>query len=223
MGKDPMGKDPMGKDPMGKDPMGKDPMGKDPMGKDPMGQGQGQPMGQGQGQPMGQGQGQPMGQGQGQPTGKGQPGGGGAPGQGGRPGDVPPGAGAPEVNGKATDPNQAHLRKAGDLQLEDLRRMVNKETLQKYNITQEEWDAHLKAEAEARAKLPKNDAAKADAKGGDRTGSTRVNAGVRKAETGPGKSGDLSRGAGAKAPPEYSAASEKFSEFLAQPPKQGKK
>jgi hypothetical protein len=140
-----------------------------------------------------------------------------------------PGAGnVPPQRGDPTAPDEAHKKRAGDLQLEEFRKRVTKEMLQKYNISQEEWDNHLRAEAERRKKdseAPPSDPSKDDTKAGNRGGSSRVNAGVTRAQAQPGKAGDLNRGAGTKAPPEYSSASEKFSEFLAKPrtPKPGEK
>jgi hypothetical protein len=131
----------------------------------------------------------------------------------------------PEAPGQYTNPNQAFKSKSGDLKLDEFKKRVTKEMLQKYNITEEEWKRHQEAEQrrmrdQANAK---NDAPKKDIERGDRSKGSYLNKGASRVETRPdAKPGDLNVDGAGKSPADYEDAAAEYSKKLAESRKKNK-
>lgn len=131
----------------------------------------------------------------------------------------PSGNSTPEDRGKWTDPNKAFLDKAGDLTLDEFKKRVTKEDLQKHGISDAEWQKYL-ADMEKRMKDQQNakNNVKDDVKAADKQKGSIANSGVRQVKTDPtGKVGDVHVDGASVAPPEYKDAGVKFSELLSKP------
>jgi major membrane immunogen (membrane-anchored lipoprotein) len=130
---------------------------------------------------------------------------------------------AAEERGKMADPNQEFANRAGNLQLEDFKKQVTPEMLQKHGITEEQWKQYLENLAKHKDQPPNAADNKNDTVGGNRAGSSNVNQGPRKIETDPNaKAGDFSGGPGS-APPEYQDAAGRFTKIISEGKKPPKK
>jgi len=123
---------------------------------------------------------------------------------------------APEERGPIADPNKDFKDRAGDLDIDKFKDKVTPEMLQKYGISEAEWKRYLENAAKSKTQPNPSDA-RNDTKGGDRSGSSNLNKGVRKVENDPNaKMTDIRSGGADKAPPEYQDAAAKFSRLLSE-------
>ncbi|HEV3144894.1 MAG TPA: hypothetical protein VGZ47_13475 [Gemmataceae bacterium] len=129
----------------------------------------------------------------------------------------------PEERLPSADPNKEYQNKAGDLQLEEFKKKVTPEMLQKHGISEEEWKRYLENLAKHKVEPKPNDN-KDDTVGGNRSGNSSLNQGPRKIETDPNaKAGDLNTGGPGAAPPEYQDAASKFTKMISENKKPPKK
>src|SRR5262249_7014209 len=131
----------------------------------------------------------------------------------------PGGNSTPENRGKWTDPNKAYLDKAGDMTLDEFKKRVTKEDLEKHGISEAEWQKYL-ADMEKRMKDMQNAKknTKDDVKSADRSKGSFANSGVRNVKTDPnGKGTDVHIDGASVAPPEYKDDGDRFSEMLSKP------
>jgi hypothetical protein len=114
-------------------------------------------------------------------------------------------------------PDQRYLKKAGELQLENIKKKVNKDVLKRLNMTDEEYQQFLKAyEAMLKRQAPPT-AEKEDAVTPFRGNRDQQNQGVRKVEPGAQtKTGNLDRLGPTLAPPEFREAYKEFSRRLSE-------
>src|SRR5439155_22008838 len=106
----------------------------------------------------------------------------------------------PTEGGPGPAPSAAHASKAGELQLEDFKK-VDKKLLDELKMTQEEWDAFQKAYVE-RLKQ-KTVPAAGDRQRGAGSGKSAANAGARRVQTSSDKQNPLERGSVIQPPSEY--------------------
>jgi collagen type III alpha len=123
----------------------------------------------------------------------------------------------PEPPAERGSPADAAARKrAADLQLEDLRKRVNKDVLKEAKMSEKEFDDFLKAYKEMlnrKAKTPVEAEKPADPLQGDRRG--RPNVGARRVEAvGPQKAGNAQRFGNIGPPPEFAEPYQEFSKKL---------
>jgi hypothetical protein len=137
------------------------------------------------------------------------------------PGD--PSTAGPTEDGPGSTPNAAMASKAGELQLEDFKK-VDKKLLDDMKMSQEEWNAFQKAYAE-RLKQ-KTAPAAGDRMRGAATGGSAANSGPRRVQAGSDKPNPLERGSILQPPPEYREGYRGFTQDLSkssQPPKKDPK
>ncbi|HLW67219.1 MAG TPA: hypothetical protein VKS79_18035 [Gemmataceae bacterium] len=131
---------------------------------------------------------------------------------------------AQEERGKMADPNKEFANRAGDLQLDEFKKKVTPEMLQKYGITEEQWKQYLENLAKHKDQPPNAEDNKNDTVGGNRAGSSVLNKGPRKVETDPNaKAGDINTGGPGSAPPEYQDAASRFTRMISEGKKPPKK
>jgi hypothetical protein len=118
----------------------------------------------------------------------------------------------------ATPADAAARRRAAELQLDDLRKRVNKDVLKEAKMSEDEYRQFLKAYdamLKRKTQLPAEKEKIADPLRGDRRG--RPNVGVRKVESvGPQKAGDAQRFGKIGPPPEFAEPYQEFSRQLSE-------
>ena len=117
-----------------------------------------------------------------------------------------PGKRGGDLPGTPMDPNEANKKRAGDLNLDKVDKEKLKKLFEKYGVTEKEWNEYV---------AQKLKATKADLLTGNRAGTSAVNQGPKRVQTGADGNDPLSAGRTGNAPPEYKDAAEEFAKRLA--------
>jgi hypothetical protein len=131
--------------------------------------------------------------------------------------------GTPPPSGPAAPPNEQFLREAGEMQLEQFRKKVDRKVLEQLRMTEEEYQQFLKSYQDLvkRSKdAPKPDAA--DKVRGAGQGGSAANTAARKVEAGPKTGPKTDRGGRGVAPPEFRDQYREFTEEQSKQSKSGK-
>jgi hypothetical protein len=124
--------------------------------------------------------------------------------------------------GEATKaPNEEYLRRAGDLQLDDFKRKVDRKTLERLKMTEAEYQQFLKSYEDLLKRQSKGGLPGADDKvRGSGLGGSSANSGARKVEAGPKSGPDTQRAGRGQAPPEFR---DQYRDFTSEQSRQDKK
>jgi hypothetical protein len=132
------------------------------------------------------------------------------------PNNAGPDLGRPEAEEKSI-PDQRYLQRPGELQLEDIKKKVNKDVLNRLKWTEEDYQQFLKAYEEMLKRQVPAAAEKEDPAHPFRGNRSSQNQGVRRVESGvQTKVGNLERIGPTQAPPEFREAYREFSRRLSE-------
>ncbi|MFO0810503.1 MAG: hypothetical protein U0746_17900 [Gemmataceae bacterium] len=138
-------------------------------------------------------------------------------------GTGPTGAGIGD-NERGEGPDARNARRAGELQLEEFRKKVDKSVLDRLKMTEQEYRDFLAAyEAMLKRKPAAGPPAKDDRVRGDAKGNSAANTAARKIQSGPEGKGNLERGGAALPPPEFRDGYKGFTEDVSKTTKQPEK
>jgi len=114
-------------------------------------------------------------------------------------------------------PDERFAKKAGDLQLEDIKKKINKDVLKRLNMTDAEFQSFAKAYEEMRKRTAPSPQTKEKLATPLQGNAPLPNQGVRKIDAGAvKKTPNLERSGPALPPPEFREAYEEFSRLLSE-------
>src|SRR5260370_10139207 len=124
---------------------------------------------------------------------------------------------APDPMEPPTAANAAYQKQAGELQLEDIKKKINKDVLKQLNMTDEDFQKFLKAYQQMLQRKQPSRTDKETLSGPQRGNRTLPNQNVRRVEPSQqGKAGSLQRLDPASAPPEFRDAYREFSQRISE-------